>query len=163
MTNTAKKYLDSLQETTAGIREGDPDVPGENVSLDPREPLLGRASIDEGVSQGRVIPTTPPLSVPSVAIDQSGKDVPIPSVPLVLPTETTTEPPKKNPYEDPREPMLQRTQVDRRVSMGYVIPTVPPPAVPPPLAGTIKTSSSSLGVSGSPSKQKQKSVLPTGE
>ncbi|XP_075557281.1 endothelin-converting enzyme 1-like [Dermacentor variabilis] len=91
----------------------------EELLVDPREPLSKRASIDRSVSSGVVIPTKPVAHSPLRTI--SGKDI----LGAIEGTLQGIEDIAEMPYVDPREPLSQRALIDRRISLGMVVPTKP--------------------------------------
>ncbi|XP_054923595.1 uncharacterized protein [Dermacentor andersoni] len=99
---------------TAQVLRGVEDI-AESLCVDPREPMSKRASIDQNISRGEVVPTKPAPHSPirtEPATDVGYNDAAGVDIAEDLPV-------------DPREPLSKRASIDRSVSSGVVIPTKP--------------------------------------
>ncbi|KAH7961295.1 uncharacterized protein LOC119385770 [Rhipicephalus sanguineus] len=99
------------------------DVVEEEPAVDPREPLPNRAVIDRRVSMGEVLPTEPPAQFLSQAHDG---DI----LAAIMEACHGMEVGAVEPQTDPREPLSRRASIDRRVSLGHVILTMPAESSP---------------------------------
>ncbi|KAH7962933.1 hypothetical protein HPB52_018796 [Rhipicephalus sanguineus] len=98
-------------------------VVDEEPAVDPREPLPNRAVIDRRVSMGEVLPTEAPAQLLSQAHDG---DI----LAAIMEACHGMEVGAVEPQADPREPLSRRASIDRRVSLGHVILTIPAESSP---------------------------------